>query len=534
MPDQPTQIVETAGARPYGLLIRGARVIDGTGNPAFFADVAVRDRRVTLLRGDTSRVHADRTIDAAGCVVCPGFIDVHSHSGLAALQDPPNEAKVRQGVTTELVGVDGLSYAPFFSAADLDLFADLNAGLDGRPPPGALWSSVADYLDALDGNTLCNTAYVMGNSVLRIAVTGWQDRRPTGQEAQRMRDLLRAGLREGAFGLSTGLTYPPGSYAGTDELVELCRTVVAAGGIYVTHVRYALGDRFADPYREAIEIGRRSGVPVHISHLHSPRPGGSQPLLRLLDDAAEEGLDVTFDSYPYPYSSSKLAALVPEWAHEGGPRDLLRRLRGKQQRADMAQDPDFASRDPSLFLVTGFTKSKLRDFDGWSLAAIAQAQGRPVVDTLCYLLVQEQLGLSYVALGGNPVNIRRFHQHDAHMMGSDGLLLGQWPNPRTYGAYPLVLGEFCRDEGLFDLPQAVRKMTSFPAQRLGLPDRGVLRDGFAADLVVFDPQRVRARATLASPREYPEGIDYVIVNGDLVIDRGVYTGLRPGRALRHT
>ena len=199
----------------------------------------------------------------------------------------------------------------------------------------------------------------------------------------------------------------------------------------------------------------------------------------------------------------------------------------------MAEDPAFVARDPSLFLVTNFSRSRYLQYDGWSLAAIAEALHRSTMDTLCHLLVEEELGLSYVGLGGNPVNIRQCYQHPAHMVGSDALLLGQWPNPRSRGTYPMVLGQLCRDEGLLTLPEAVRKMTSFPAQRLGLQDRGVLRDGLAADLAVFDPRRVQSQASLESPLAYPQGIDYVIVNGELVIDGGVYTGARPGVALRH-
>ncbi|MBI4233969.1 MAG: D-aminoacylase [Chloroflexi bacterium] len=496
--------------------------------------MGVEGDRLKLLRGDTPGAEAARVLDATGRVVCPGFIDTHAHSGLMALHSPGyHEPKVRQGVTTELVGVDGNSYAPFPSPDDLEAFALLNAGLDGRLPAGLRWSSVAEYLEAFEGRVACNIAYVIGNSALRIAAVGWENRRPTASEAARMHDLLRQGMREGAFGMSTGLTYPPGSYAETEELAELCRTVNPQGGVYVTHVRYTLGDRILDPFREAIEIGRRSGVPVHISHLHSPRPGGARRLLALVDEARLEGRDVTFDSYSYPYSSTRLVALIPEWAHEGGTARLLERLRVQEIRARIAADPDFSGRDFRSFLVTAFTQATYKRFDGMSLAAIAEALGLSVVDTLCDLLLEEDLGLSYTALGGNPLNIREFYRHPAHMVGSDALLIGDHPNPRSYGCYPLVLGDFCREEGVLDLPSAVRKMTSFPAQRLGLSDRGMLRDGMKADMVVLDPQRVRATATLENPRSAPEGIEHVMVNGVLVVESGKPTGALPGRALRH-
>ena len=517
----------------YQLLIRGGRVLDGTGNPWMTADVGVQGGRINLLRGDTSRVEASRVIDATGYIVCPGFIDMHSHSGLVALHDPPPEAKARQGVTTELIGVDGRSSAPFLNPQDFDLFMDLNAGLDGRPPTGVRWGSVAECLEALERHSTSNVALVIGNGTLRTAAMGWEERRPTADEARRMGELLRDGMRQGAFGLSTGLTYPPGSYADTQEVVGLCRIIQQEGGVYVTHPRYTLGDRLLEPYREAMEIGRQSGVPVHISHLHSPHAGGARRLLGLVDDARQEGLDVTFDSYPYPYTSAPLTALLPQWTHEGGPQAMLRRLRSKEERGRMAQDSDVAGRDFSLYLLTNFTKARYRSFEGRSLAAVAQTLGRSVVDALCELLVAEGLGLSYVGLGGNPVNIHQLYRHPAHMVSSGGLLLGARPNPRSYGSYPMVLGDFCREERVLELPEAVRKMTSLPAQRLGLRDRGLLQDGYAADLVLFDPLRVASHATLERPREYPEGIDYVIVNGVVVVDGSRFTGALPGRALYH-
>lgn len=518
---------------PVDILIRGARVVDGSGNPWFSATVAIEGERLRLLRGDASSVQATRVIDATGKVVCPGFIDMHAHSALMALREPHHLPKVLQGVTTEVVGVDGLSYAPFASADDFQMFASLNAGLDGRPPPDLRYTSVADYLSCYDGKTSVNICFLIGNSVLRIASVGWEERRATSDEVRRQQDILRTGMREGAFGLSTGLTYPPGSYADTQELIELCRVVAEEGGIYATHVRYTLGDRFADPFREAIAIARASGCPLHISHLHTPVPGGARRLLRLVDDARSEGLQVTFDSYPYPYTSTRLVALIPAWAHNGGFKPLVARLKDSEVRLRIARDPDFYQRDFRSILVSNLSTPTWRKYDGWSLAAIAQETGKSIVDTLCALLLDEDLNPCYTGLGGNPVNIREFFRHPAHMVGTDALLLGAHPNPRTYGSYPFILGDLVREEGILSLPEAIRKMTSLPAQTLGLPDRGLVRDGFFADLVVFDPQKVRSLATLDNPTEPPLGIEWVLVNGKVVVEQGRHTGVFPGRALRH-
>lgn len=518
----------------YSILIRGGKVLSGTGSPWFHADVAVEEDRVKLLRGDTSRVEAARIIDATGLVVAPGFIDLHSHTSLLAFQEPDLEPKIRQGVTTEVVGVDGNSYAPFSSSADAHCFMQLNAGIEGRLSSASTWRSIAEYLDALDQKTSCNIACFVGGSTLRITAVGWENRRPTAEELQHMQQLLGQSLREGAWGLSTGLTYPPGCYADTDELVELCRVVWGEGGLHVSHLRYSLGDRFLDPLREAVTISQQSGVPLHVSHLNTLRPGGANQMLSVIDDARRQGVDVTFDSYPYPYSASRLVALLPTWAQEGGPGQIHARVGNRKERSRIASDPEFAGRDYRLYLVTNFSRRHLVGFEGWPLSSIAEALGKSVGDTLCDLLREELLDLAYVCLGGNPVNIRRFFQHPAHMVASDSLFVGRQLNPRSYGCFPFVLGDLCREEQVLGLPEAIRKMTSLPAQRLGLTDRGVLRDGNKADIVVFDPQQVRALATLEEPRRFPEGIAEVIVNGVIVLSEGAHTGAHPGRSLRRS
>ncbi|MCI0846510.1 MAG: amidohydrolase family protein, partial [Chloroflexi bacterium] len=384
-----------------------------------------------------------------------------------------------------------------------------------------------------DGKAACNVVYLVAHAAIRVEAMGWEDRPPTQAELERMQDLARQGMRDGAFGFSTGLTYPPGAYSDTDELASVCQAVGELGGIYFTHARYSLGDRLLDPFREAVEIGKRSRVPVHISHYHSPVEGMGERMVALVDEGRNSGVDVTFDQYPYAAASTVLHSMLPYWVHAGGPNALLRRISDGAVREEISEsiEPTWGrSLDHYIFSHLGSAKNK--EWEGRSLVDLAQAQGKKMVDAVCDLLIEENLEVAFVARTGNPDNIRTILRHPAQMVGSDGLLTGGMPNPRSYGTFPYILGQFVREEGLLSLEDAVRKMTSMPAQRLGLSDRGILRDGMKADLVIFDPKTVGALATFEDPKQYPEGIDYVIVNGRLVIDGGAHTGALPGRALR--
>jgi N-acyl-D-amino-acid deacylase len=523
------------------LLIHGGMIVDGTGNPGYRGAVAVDGDRLRVIRGSIDTLTAKTRLDATGRVVAPGFIDMHSHSGLSLLHDPLHEAKVRQGVTTEVIGVDGCSYAPFQHSTDLENFARLNAGLDGRLTSEDRWHTVAEYLSRLDAKAAVNTVFLIGNSALRICVVGWADRVATDAEVEDMRALLREGMSEGAFGLSTGLDYPPGAYASTDELVAISADAAAMGGIYHTHVRYQLGDGFLDPFREAIEIGRRSDVPVHVTHLYRRQSasGGSASLLDIIETARADGLDVTFDTYPYQWSSTRLLILLPMWLQDGGPDPLMERLSDPSLRPRIREEVDrrasaYGGHDVwERIHVGAFIRPQNHDHEGQTIATIAKSRGQHPADAMCDLLVAEDLGINQVAANPDPASLPRFLSHPLAMVGSDSVFAGERPSPRTYGTFPRILGDLVRGERLISLPDAVRKMTSYPAQRLGIADRGLVRDGMKADLVVFDPDTVRALATYESPRQYPVGIDHVIVNGQAVLLNGQMTGGLPGRALRH-
>ena len=518
------------------LLIVNGLIIDGTGSPGYRGAVGVEGDVVRVFRGDTSAVEAERVIDATDHVVCPGFIDMHAHSGLVLLAEPRHEPKVRQGITTELIGVDGNSYAPFRSHDDFLKFVELNSGLDGNPRLPGRWSTVEQYLSMFDRKSAVNAAYILGNSPVRIDAIGWEDRQATKADLENMKAVIREAMEEGAFGISTGLDYPPGGYASTDELVELSGGQVAdLGGIYHTHVRYGLGDRLFDPFREALEIGQRSGVPIHITHFYqrAPSAGGGDRLLGLVEDAHETGQDVTFDSYLYIYGSTRLLIVFPDWAHDGGPEKLKEVLRSGEGRERLREE--IGPRAPSWqdMWLTYFKRPENHRYEGRSIAELAEMMDKHPVDAMCDLLLAEDLQTCYVAAGANGNTLPAFVTHPLSMVGSDAVLLGDFPSPRTYGCFPLILAEYVREENQISLPAAIRKMTSFPAQRLGLADRGILRDGFKADLTVFHPGNVKAPATRTEPKQFPIGIEYVIVNGAVVVDGGEHTGALPGRALRH-
>jgi N-acyl-D-amino-acid deacylase len=523
------------------LLIRGGRLVDGSGALARDGSVVVTEGRLRLLAPGEPEPTAGRVIDASGMVVAPGFIDLHSHSGLWLLAHPQHEPKIRQGVTTEVIGVDGLSYAPLARAADRAALFEMNAGLDGRPDIGLDWDTVASYLRRFDGRSAVNVAMLIGNSALRICALGWDDVPADHMAMADMRAMLREGMAEGAFGVSSGLDYPPGAYASTEELADLLAAAAADGGFYHTHVRYDLGDRFLDPFREALAIGEMAPGPVHLTHFYHRRsyPGGHGPMLALVDAARAAGRDVTFDTYPSEWASTRLLIQLPHWVQAGGPGPLRERLADANARERIrvemsAHDPVHgAPRSWADVRLGAFASVANQRWEGRTVAEVGAELGAHPVDVVCDLLLAEDLRLNQVTPGPSSETLPHFVAHPAGMVGTDSTFIGAKPSPRTYGSYPRILGQFVRDEQRLGLEEAVRKMTSAPAARLGLRDRGRLADGWVADLVVFDPATVRSRATYDDPRQFPDGIGWVVVNGTLVLDGGEPTGALSGRALRH-
>ena len=519
------------------LLIKNARIMDGSGSPWFKGGLEIKNNTLKIIRAEIpNSIEAVKIVDANNRVVCPGFVDLHSHAGLTILGEPHHDPKIRQGVTTELIGIDGISHSPFKTRQELEKYIWLDAGLNGYPP-SADWLTTREQLAKYDGNVAVNIAYILGNSPVRIWSVGWNDAPASDSQINDMKSVIRESMEEGAWGISTGLDYPPGSFASTDELIELSKTVQSMGGFYHTHTRASLKSKGTyEPWNEAVEIGRRSGIPIHLTHYRQPSQGeGSHnEYLGLVENGRDEGIDVTFDCYTYPYSGTSATIHIPSWAKEDGPEQLMFALSSPDNRKKMKKEIRSRERIDATWRerwLHNFRQPQNVKYEGKSLREISEIRGEDPEEVLFDLLFEEKLGVSEVGTGTNAQTLPAFVSHPYGMIASDAILFGEMPNPRTYGCFPVVLSEFVRAEKHLKLPEAIRKMTSFPAQRLGLRDRGLIRDGYKADLVIFDPETVRVDATREDPKHYPVGIDYVIVNGEIVIQNGVNTGLTPGHSL---
>jgi len=522
------------------LVFHGATVVDGTGGPARRADVSVHDGRIAEVG---ERLSGDRVVDAAGLVLAPGFIDMHSHSDLQLLANPDHVAKVSQGVTLEVLGQDGLSYAP----VDDDTLAGLRTQLAGwNDDPAGFdwdWRSVGEYLDRLDRGIAVNAAYLVPQGTVRMLAVGWEARPATAAELDRMRSLVATGLAEGAVGLSSGLTYTPGMYADTEELVALCAVVGAGGGYYSPHHR-SYGAGALEAYAEMVDVSRRSGCPLHLAHATMNFPvneGRAGELLSLLDGAIADGCDITLDTYPYLPGATYLSALLPSWATEGGLDATLARLSDQDTRERIRADIEDHGSDGchgvpvdwASIEINGVRTAEHAHLVGHSVAESARAAGRAPAELYFDVLVAEQLGTSCLMHVGHEDNVQAIMRHPAHTGGSDGLLVGDRPHPRAWGTFPRYLGHYVRELGVLSLEECVAHLTGRAARRLRLTDRGLVRAGYAADLVLFDPDTIADTATFAEPRQAATGIPYVLVNGVPVIDDGRHTGALAGHSIRN-
>ena len=477
----------------YDVLIRGGNVIDGTGAAQRQADVAIAGGRIVAV--GTVDGEAARVIDAAGLAVAPGFIDVHSHDDVALLNNPTLDFKAAQGVTTVVCGNCGLGPAP----ANERLQQFFQLGVEGilGPVREFAWQSLGEFYEAVRAaKPGVNAAFLAPHGSLRVAAMGWERRAPTTDEMATMKAQLAEGMAAGAIGLSTGLMYVPGTFAETDELIELARVAAGFGGLYVSHIRNE-GDGLLDSVREAIRIGEESGAPVQISHHKAAARanwGLTQQSLPLIDEARARGVDVTIDAYPYTAASTSLAAIA-----RGG------RLVPVFQPAD---------------IMVASVKHQ-HQYEGKRLDEVAEMMDLPVEDATKRLLDEEENAVVAVMFIMDEGDVSRVLQHPTCMIGSDGIPspTGK-PHPRLYGTFPRVLGHYAREERLYSLEEAVRRMTSLPAATFRLTDRGELREGAWADVVIFDPETVAATATYEDPRQYPTGIPYVLVNGEFVVDGG--------------
>ncbi|MGH3728307.1 MAG: N-acyl-D-amino-acid deacylase family protein [Micromonosporaceae bacterium] len=520
----------------------GGTVVDGGGEPAYRADVTVDGGRIVAI--SRAGRATGPVCDIRGLAIAPGFIDMHSHSDLALLTDPWHEAKITQGVTLEVVGQDGLSYAP----ADEPALAELRRKLAGWNGDSELlnqpWRSVAAYLRLLRGRAPVNAGYLVPHGTVRLLVAGAEDRPATAEELRRMCQIVDRAMTDGALGLSAGLTYTPGMYADTDELVALCAVVAARGGYYCPHHR-SYGRGALDAYAEQIEIARRSGVALHLAHalLNYPvNQGRAGELIDLIDNAIAEGVDISFDSYPYLAGSSYLHALLPSWAQAGGHEATLRRLRDPSLRPRLRHELEQVGSDGNhgvpvdwaAVRVAGLSRATDPGAVGATVAELAERRRLAPSEVYLQLICDDQLGATALFEVGNPENVERLMTHPAHTVGSDGILVGARPHPRAWGAFPRYLGHYVRERGTLRLETAVAHLTGSAARRLRLADRGRVLPGHAADLVCFDPDTIADTATYQAPRQRSTGIRHVMVNGEFVMEDGELTGRRPGRAIRST
>ncbi|MBI3493038.1 MAG: D-aminoacylase [Acidobacteria bacterium] len=523
-------------ARPLDLLITNARIIDGTGGPSVAGSVGVRDGRIAGVGRVTGA--AARTIDAHGLALAPGFIDPHSHSDYALLTDGNAESKIRQGVTTEVIGESG-SVAP------------------QRPTAARNWSDFAGYFAAVEKSKISvNLLSYIGLGQVREYVMGNEERAPTSDELAKMTALVADAMKQGAYGTATGLIYTPNAYAKTDELIALSKPAAAAGGLYVSHLRYD-GDKLREGLEEAIAVGEGAHIPVQVLHIKvtgAKNFGRMKEVISIVEAAQKRGVEISANQYPYVASSTGLMQTIPPWAHEGGNAKLVARLKDPATRERIRKEMDDPNPSWENRLISAGTwhnvqiaslpsrtgmETGYKRFEGWRVDDAAKEMGKDPYDFVFEMLIANGGSVSCVWFIIDETDLKLAMRQPWVSIGSDGSALATSgplrtgvPHPRNFGTFPRVLGKYVREEHVISLEQAVHKMSGLTASQLHIKDRGLIKDGMAADLVMFDPATVADRATFTDPFQYPAGISSVIVNGQVVLDNGRHTGARPGVVIR--
>ena len=530
---------ESVGTREqFDLLIRGGSVLDGTGAGDILADVGIRDGKI-LAVGNLPGAGADRVIDAAGLKVVPGFIDIHSHVDLELFLDPRAESKVRQGVTTEVNGMDGDSPAPLGGHG---LERSLNGFEDrfGFPCP---YRDMDGFFSALEKNgSAQNIVSFVGLGTVRDVVMGPDDRPPTGEEMQAMKREVRLAIDHGCWGASTGLEYTPGSFATTEELWELVKVLPAKYRLYATHMRNE-DDRVLEAIEEALTIARNAGARLQVSHLKAQNKVNwpkQKRALEMLEEGLEEGLDVHADRYPYIAFNTGLTNLFPLWSRDGGREKFLARLEDADTLARIRPEVEKKVRGLSSWnavMISSVRNEENKRYQGRTVEHIAEAEGVDPFGFVVELLMQERGRVGMVGFGMDEPGTEMVLAWNNTMVASDAgpyspSRADSSPHPRAYGTFPRAIAHYQRDRKITTLPEMIRKMTSLPAQKLGLPGRGRLAEGYAADVVLFDYARIQDRATFMDPHQFPAGISTVIVNGTPVVDNGVQNDRLPGQVIR--
>jgi N-acyl-D-amino-acid deacylase len=539
----------------FDVIIKNGKIIDGTGNPYYRGDIGIRGGRIVEI-GFLKNEQAEEIIDAAGLTVCPGFIDMHSHSDAAIYFDNTLPSTIHQGITTSLLGNCGDNLAPLTPETRQEylklygVFAPPDLSFDAVP-----WNTFGEYLDFMETHACAaNAAHLVGFGTVRVAGgPAFEDRAPTANETIRTQSFVREAMQAGAFGMSTGLIYAPQAYAQTAEIISLAKVVAEYKGLYCSHIR-GEGATVVDAVKEAIEITENSGCRGgHIAHHKVAGKaywGKSRDTLQLMEDANARALSITCDQYPYNRGMTSLITLLPPWVHAGGLESLIARLKDPDCRIRITEDvkqgiPGWENwiKDAGFgaIYIASVKTEKWRSVEGRSISEITRAKGKiDEWETLFELLADESGEVTMTIELMDEADIRRIMAARYTMIGTDawgvnpsGVLGHGKPHPRYYGTYPRILGKYVRDEGVLLLEDAVRKMTSFPAQRLGLPDRGLLKPDMWADIVIFDAEHVIDKATYLDPHQFPQGILHVLVNGQIVVKDEQQTDALPGKVLRH-
>jgi N-acyl-D-amino-acid deacylase len=530
-------------AENFDVLIRSGTVYDGSGMPPRRADVGLRGDRIAAV-GDLEKATAKVVVDATGLAVTPGFINMLSWSTDSLLVDGRGQSEIRQGVTTEIMG-EGWSWGPVNAAIKKRMKAeqiDIKYDIE--------WSTLGEYLYFLQRKgTTHNVASFLGATTVREYVLGLENKKPMADDLEKMRQLVEREMRDGALGIATALEYAPAYYADTEELIEMCKVAARHKGKYITHMR-SEGERLLEGIDEAIRISREAKIPLEIYHFKAAGQANWKKMdaaIAKVVAARREGLTVTANMYPYTAGAAPLTACIPPWASEGGELALRRRLQDPEARKRLLDDirnktdwPNFYRNagSPDNVLLVSFRQERLKPLQGKTLAQIAKQRGKDPVETLLDLLVEDQSSIGTVYFVTAEENIRKLLPLPWISFGSDeasqapeGVFLKSMPHPRAYGCFARVLGKYVREEKLLPLEDAVRKLTSLPATNMGLDHRGLLQDGYFADVVVFDPKTIIDHATYEKPHQYAEGVRHVFVNGVQVLKDGEHTGAKPGRAL---
>jgi len=536
--------------KPFDVVILHGHIIDGTGSPWYAGDIGIRDGRIAAI-GELSGVAANRTIDAQSRVVAPGFIDMLGQSELTMLADPRVPSKIFQGITTEITG-EGDSAAPMNDAM---IAADRAAYEHYHLTPD--WRTLGQYFARLEKQGMgINLASYVGATSVRRMVLGDADVQPTATQLDQMKSLVAEAMKDGAVGLSTALQYAPAPYARTDELVALAGVAGQYGGIYATHMR-SEGDAVLESIDEAARIGREGHLPVEIWHLKAAGKAnwGKMPqVVARIDAARAAGIDITADTYAYTAWFNTFSAFIPPWAHDGGDARLVARLKDPVLRARIRKDMTSAGKDsagedwdnewqeipgPEAILVAVVQNPELVPLQGKRLSEVAALWHEDAIDALCDLLIKDRAFTEVAVFGMDEPDVKLALQqpwvsvdNDSSGTSPEGVLGGEHPHPRAYGTFPRILRKYVREEHALTLPDAIRKFSALPAQRLRLTDRGVLKQGMAADVVVFDPEKITDKATFENPNQFSVGMDYVLVNGVPVMAEGKMTGALPGKVLR--